>query len=113
MLSEYLKGFIDALCYPIYRGARDAGCVQVPADQVHRAVERIQKSGCFAVIGKETDTGEVVVWAVRNESVKRRLTELLALGPDEKERYHLEVGKLLGYSEQHIRIFLETEHPTV
>lgn|SRR5690625_927344 len=113
MLSEYLKGFIDALCYPIYRGARDAGCVQVPADQVRKAVARIQKSGCQTVIGKETDTGEVVVWAARNQSVQRQLTELMALGPDEKEQYHHGVGKLLGYSEQHIRIFLETEHPTV
>lgn len=113
MLSEYLKGFIDALCYPIYRGARDAGGVPVPAEQVAKAVARIQKAGCLAVIGKETDTGEVVVWAARNQSIQRRLTELMALGPDEKERYHHEVGKLLGYSEQHIRIFLETEHPSV
>lgn len=85
----------------------------MPAEQVAKAVARIQKAGCLAVIGKETDTGEVVVWAARNQSIQRRLTELMALGPDEKERYHLEVGKLLGYSEQHIRMFLETEQPSV
>lgn len=112
MLSEYFKGYIDALCYPIYRGARDAGCVSIPADQVSKAIARIQKAGCHAVIGKESD-GEVMLWVVRNRGLERRLREILELETEDPERYHHEIGKLLGYSEQHIRIFLETEHPTV
>lgn len=112
MISEYLKGYIDALCYPIYRGARKAGCVEVPADHVEEASARIRRIGCIAVVGREVQPGVFEVWAVRNHSVRRELEELLAQGDDSPE-YHEAVGRLLGYSEDHIRIFLETQRPTV
>lgn len=112
MLSEYLKGYIDALCYPIYRGARDAGCVQVPEDQIDAAVERIQGKGCLVVLGLKTPGGRDV-WAVRNHAVQKKIETLLEVAPTDRETYHRGVGKLLGYSDQHIRMFLETERPTV
>lgn len=112
MISDYLKGYIDALCYPIYRGARQAGCVEVPHDQVEAAQTRIQRIGCVPVVGREVQPAVFEVWAVRNHSVRRQLEELLAQGPDSPE-YHEAVGRLLGYSEHHIRIFLETQRPTV
>lgn len=113
MLSEYLKGYIDALCYPIYRGARSAGCVEVPDDQLEAASLRIQRIGCIAVMGPTRHEGATEVWAVRNHSAQEELERLLALESGAREEYHRGVGKLLGYSEQHIRMFLETERPTV
>lgn len=112
MLSEYLKGYIDALCYPIYRGARRAGCAEVPADQVDEACARIQRIGCVPVVGREVAPGRFEVWALRNHSVQKELDALLQLEPDSPE-YHERAGRLLGYSEPHIRIFLETERPTI
>lgn len=112
MISDYLKGYIDALCYPIYRGARKAGCVEVPSDQVEAACARIRRIGCIAVVGREAEPGVFEVWAVRNHTVRSELEELLVQGTDRPE-YHEAVGRLLGYSEHHIRIFLETQRPTV
>lgn len=112
MLSDYLKGYIDALCYPIYRGARGAGCVDVPAAQVEAASHRIQRIGCLAVVGRTRDD-LVELWAVRNHSVQQELERLLRLDAEAREEYHRGVGHLLGYSEQHIRMFLETERPTI
>lgn len=113
MLSDYLKGYIDALCYPIYRGARNAGCVEVPVDQLAAATERIQRIGCLAVEGLEKGRAKVEVWAVRNHTIQEELERLLALSANGRSEYHSGVGQLLGYSEQHIRIFLETQRPTV
>lgn len=112
MLSDYLKGYIDALCYPIYRGARNAGCVEVPPEQVELAKARIRRIGCVAVEGRQLTSGMVEVWAVRNHSIEEELLKIFQLDPDSAE-YHEAVGRLLGYSEPHIRIFLETERPTV
>lgn len=112
MISDYLKGYIDALCYPIYRGARKAGCVEVPVDQVDEATDRIRRIGCIAVVGRQVQPGIVEVWAVRNHSVRLELEDLLAQDVASPE-YHEAVGRLLGYSEDHIRIFLETQRPTV
>lgn len=112
MLSDYLKGYIDALCYPIYRGARKVGCVQVPKDQIEAAVDRIQGKGCHVVLGLDSPSGRDV-WAVRSLSVQKEIESLLEVAADDREAYHRGVGKLLGYSEQHIRMFLETERPTV
>ena len=75
MISDYLKGYIDALCYPIYRGARKAGCVEVPVDQVDEATDRIRRIGCIAVVGREVQPGIVEVWAVRNHSVRLELED--------------------------------------
>lgn len=113
MLSEYLKGYIDALCYPIYRGARNAGCVEVPDDQLDAATMRIQRIGCLAVVGPKRHDTTVEVWAVRNHSVQAELEQLLAMESENRDQYHRGIGKLLGYSEQHIRMFLEAERPTV
>lgn len=112
MLSDYLKGYIDALCYPIYRGVRQAGCVEVPKEQIDFATARIRRIGCVAVTGRETRPGVFEVWALRNHTVQEELAELQKLDADSPQ-YHEAVGRLLGYSEQHIRIFLETQRPTV
>ena len=112
MLSEYLKGYIDALSYPVYRGARDAGCVQIPMEDVEEAEKRIQKSGCIVVKGKQSGDN-VEIWVVRSPAVEKEVMKLIDLYPEDKENYHKAVGKLLGYSEQHIRMFLETERPSV
>lgn len=113
MLSDYFKGYIDALCYPIYRGGRKAGCVEVPMDQVDAARRRMERIGCLTVIGREGGQGSCQVWAVRNQSTREELEKLLALGDEKQSEYHRGVGRLLGYSEQHIRMFLETERPTI
>jgi hypothetical protein len=112
MLSEYFKGYIDALCYPIYRGARKAGCLQIPLDQVEDAKKRINRLGCLCVMGK-TIGAEQEIWIVSGSTAEKELLGLFNLEDQDKQAYHKEIGRLLGYSEQHIRIFLETERPTV
>ena len=82
-------------------------------EAVEAATARIQRIGCLAVKGVVRPKGTCDVWAVRNHKVAEELERLLSLAEEDPEAYHRGVGRLLGYSEQHIRMFLETERPTV
>lgn len=103
MLTLWKKKYIQALCYPIARGARPAGMIGAAARELEEVEGVIQTSGCCSYA--ERHPGGYHVYIYKEEEVLERIKAKPLLS--ESERYHRYMGKLFGYGDKYIDEFVK------
>ena len=103
LLPLWKKKYIQALCYPIARGARPAGMIGAATRELAEAKEVIQTSGCCSYAERHPSGYHVYIYKEAEvlERIKRK--PLLS----ESEQYHRYMGQLFGYSDKYIDEFIQ------
>lgn len=102
VLALWRKKYVQALCYPIARGARPAGMVGARSDEVEAITELVCREGCLAH-AEQHDHG-FHVYIFKEPEV---LDLIRNRPPPGGEDYHRHMGRLFGYSPKYIEQFID------
>lgn len=102
MLALWRKKYVQALCYPIARGARPAGLVGAQPQEVEAIQEVVGREGCLAYV--ESNGRGFHVYIFKEPEVLDLIRNRPAHG---SEAYHRHMGRLFGYSQKYIEQFID------
>jgi hypothetical protein len=108
-MSEYMHGYIDALCYMVQRG-KPAAVVSLQNRHVDEAIEVIHTSHQLKTLVEISCEGWVELWIFRYDHVLDVIQSLPQVPSNNYEHWLL--GKLFGYGEEAIAEFINSNSNT-
>lgn len=109
LMNEYMRGYIDALCYMVQRG-KPAAVVSLQTRYVDTAVKVIHTSYQLKTHIEISCEGWVNLWMFRHNHILDVIRALPQVPSNDYEHWLL--GKLFGYSEEAIAEFIRSSSNT-